>query len=106
MTWRDTPFLIIIVAMMFMMFFFIAMSLTIPRNAYHEYTGQVIAVKKDSYNYESTKIYLKTHSESALEISVTGFHDFEIGGTYRIETRGKWWWAMPKLLSAEKVEGE
>lgn len=77
--------------------------ITIARgNAYCEYTGEVIAVEKNAWMFDHTTITMKTYSESSITFSVIGFHDLEVGATYKIETKGdNWWYLYSRLLSAE-----
>ena len=75
------------------------------RNTYREYTGIVISVEKNTWIFTTTTITMITASDSTTKIQVNGFHDFEIGQTYKIVTKGEGPWFAPNLISAEKTEG-
>ena len=75
------------------------------RNTYREYTGIVISVEKSTWVFTTTTITIITASDTTMNIQVNGFHDFEIGQTYKIVTKGEGPWFAPNLISAEKTTG-
>lgn len=105
MRFYDLKILVAALFVMFMVFLLAGVIIVARNNAYHEYTGQVIAIEKDSIRYDSTTINLKTYSDAQISFKVLGFHDFEIGETYKFETKGKYWYSKsPELISSHLLE--
>ena len=77
--------------------------MTIYANAYHEYTGTVIAIETVDFIYAVTEVTLMTYSDSQIVVSIHGFHEFEIGSTYTIITKGSPLAWAPELISVDEL---
>ena len=87
---RPDPAIAMIFSMMVILIMMIPIGMSMRIGVKHEYNGIVEYTEKDSYLYLSTKVVMRTLGGGTVSVYLYGWHDFELGKQYKIQTVTEW----------------